>query len=110
MSGAGDNATTDELREDSTVGGIVLAGASQAVVRAVQRDRRDVDFRTARQLTLDRLEPRLALRVQVAVAIRVDDAVDEVRIVERRRGLLVRGIGELPGGRPLLPEQLAERA
>ena len=82
MSGAGDNAAADELGEDRAIGGVVLAGPRQTVVGAVERDRRCFDLRPCSQPALGRLETRIAFRVQVAMTIRVDDAIDEVGIVE----------------------------
>ena len=40
----------------------------------------------------------------------MNDAVHEIRVVEGRRRRVVRRVGERPRRRPLLPEQLAERA
>ena len=72
----------DELGEDRAVGGVVRAWTGQPVVGAVQGDRRRFDLRPSGEPPLDRFEPRFAIGVQVAVTIRVDDAVDEVGIVE----------------------------
>jgi len=53
---------------------------------------------------LDGVEARFAFRVEIAVAIRVDDTVDEVGIVERWGGAVVGGVAEAPRRRPLLPQ------
>src|SRR5215467_6531756 len=59
---------------------------------------------------LDGVELRITFRVEVAVAIGMNDAVDKVGVVERRRRLVVRRLRKLTRRRPLLPQQLAERA
>jgi len=62
-----------------------------------------------RQLSLERVEPRIASRGAKTMAVEVTGDVDEVRIVERRRRALEGLGGELPGRRPGLPEEAAQR-
>ena len=69
-----------------------------------------LDFGALGQLPLDRQEARFARRVPVPMAVGVNHHVDEIGIVEGRRGAVERLVAEVPGGRPGLPEQAAERA
>src|SRR5262249_27276258 len=79
-------------------------------VRSMQDDRWHGDRRPCGEAMLDRVEAWIARRIPVAMPVRVDDDVDEIRIVERWRGLLERGIVELPGGRPVAPQEPADLA
>jgi len=80
------------------------------VSRAMQRDGRHSDSRLGRQLAFDLLDRRVSGHDAVAMPVRVDDDIDEIRVVEGNGGLLVRRVIEAPVGRPQLPEELAQRA
>ena len=84
--------------------------AAPGVVGAVQDDARHGDRRALGEAALDVVEARIAGRVAVAVPVGVDHDVDEVGIVERRRGVLEGRVVEAPGRRPFPPQQPAELA
>src|SRR6185503_13642799 len=79
-----------------------------AVVVPVQHDRRHRDRRPPGQARFGLLDLRIAGHEPEAMPVRVDHHLDEVRIVERRRGALVRRLVEAPARRPEAPEQPAE--
>ena len=110
VSCAGDNAPRDASGERAPVRQANpragLAMPSSAPYKTIAGT---VNFRTGGKLALDGFEARLAGGVEIPVAVGVDDAVHEIRIVERLRRLVVRVVREMPGGRPHLPQQLAQR-
>ena len=110
VAGAVDDAARDELRERRALVGILRGRSAETVAPAIQRDRRRLDTWTLRETLLGLEEPRFTWRVADAVAIRVNHHVDEVGVVERCGGPFV-GLGrELPGRRPGLPQEPADRA
>src|SRR5262249_60115043 len=111
MPGAFDDALGDEFWKGGAVlGGDLRPRMPERVVAPVQDDRRDRNRRPLRELLLHLEETWLAWCVEVAVAVRVNHAVHEVRVVERARGQLELLAGEAPGRRPLAPQQLGQRA
>jgi hypothetical protein len=63
----------------------------------LQHDGRYRDRRARREPLLDALKRRVTWRVAEAVPVGLDDDVDEIRIVERRRWALEGRIVEFPG-------------
>src|SRR5689334_6371483 len=78
MSGSGDNSAVDEPAEKGAIDGPVRRRPSQPVVGSIYKDGGDVDRGAHREPALDALELRVALRVQDAMTIRMDDAVHEI--------------------------------
>ena len=62
------------------------------------------------QVTLDHVEAWITCRIAVTMPVRVDDDLDEIRVVERWRGPLERGVVESPGRRPVAPQEPADLA
>ena len=105
VSGAFDDALRDELRELLPQPGRVTRGPAAEPRRAgPEHDRRHIDRRALRQPPLHVFKPRLARRIELPVPIGMHDDVDEIGIVERRRGARVGFVGVLPFRRPRLPE------
>src|SRR5216683_439076 len=107
VAGGGDQAALVRAAE---VGRGPVGGARgiDTVVDAVQVDGGDGDRRLGGQLSFDWLQGRVAGGVAVAVAVGLDDHVDEVGIVEGGGAARVGLVGELPGGRPQAPDQAAQ--
>src|SRR5262245_53013234 len=84
------------------------AGWRDTVVCPVQHDGRHRNRRPGRQATLDLVKARVAWGIAVAVAVGMDDHGYEIRIVEGCGRTVIGGVIEVPGRRPLLPEQLAD--
>src|SRR6185369_13788163 len=82
----------------------------EPIVLPIERDRWRVDFRSGRELLLHRLEARFARSISEPMTIGMNHDVHEIRIVERRGGLVIRLVREMPRRRPGLPEIPAERA
>src|SRR5215475_8180899 len=82
----------------------------EPIVLSIERDRWRVDFRTRGELLLHRLEARFARSVSEPMTIGMNHDVHEIRVVERRGGLVVRLVREMPRRRPGLPEIPAECA
>src|SRR6476646_5137437 len=81
-----------------------------SIVLPIERDRWRIDFRSCRELLLHPLEARFARSVSEAMTIGMNHHVHKVRIVERRGGLVIRLVGEMPRRRPGLPQIPAQRA
>ena len=85
-----------------------VAGAAlhwvHAVYRALQRDRRHGDSRALRETRLDFRDRWVTGCGAVAVAVGVDNYIDEVGIIEARRGALEGRVVKAPRRRPLLPQ------
>lgn len=81
---------------------------SEPVGEGVESDGGYADGRLVREPLLDRGVPRIARGDPTAVTVGVDDGVDEVGVVEARRGRGERRLGVGPGRRPLPPEQAAQ--
>ncbi len=86
------------------------AGRRDAVAFAVQHDCRHRDRRPFGKLALQHVIGGVARRVTEAMAVGVDDDVDEIRIVEGVRRAVIGGVVEVPVRRPQLPQQLAQFA
>ena len=71
-----------------------------AIVRPAQGDCRHANCGLPCKFTLDCLQCRIAKSVAIAVAIRMDDDIDEIWIVERRCRSGIGRLVELPSGRP----------
>ncbi len=111
MPGAIDNAFVHELRQRGALGGRDLyCRAAETIVSSMDDDRGHHNRRPLRQLLLDVEEPRLAGRVEIAVPVRMNHAVDEIGVVEGPRREVEHLVAEAPGRRPLPPHQLAEPA
>ena len=78
------------------------------VIGAMQHDGGHRDSRACGQALLGGLDGRIARDESIAMAVRMDHDVDEVRIVERARRSIVRRVIEIPARRPETPEKLAE--
>src|SRR5262245_40812352 len=107
MTDAVDHASGDKLHERRGLIGILRGWCAKAVAAAVQGDRRRLDTRTLREPLLDLEKSRLARRIADPVAIRMNDDVDEVRVVEGCGRALVGLRREAPGRRPRLPQEPA---
>src|SRR5665213_1857549 len=81
--------------------------ASQRIGGPVQEDRWGRNLRALRELPLHLSKPRFARRICVPMAIGMNHHVDEIGVVERRRGQVVFIIAEAPAWRPGGPEKLA---
>ena len=90
-------------------GGVAdVAGAAlhwvHAVYRALQRDRRHGDRRALRETRLNFRDRWVTRCGAVAVAVGVDDYIDEVGMIEAPRGALEGRVVKAPRRRPLLPQ------
>src|SRR5579872_4575486 len=110
MTRAGDEASRDEAGEVGAIAGRIFRWPEKAVVSTEERDGRHVDLRAHRQAMLGCIEASLALGIQVAMPIGMNDALHEIGVVEGRRGPVVRRVCKMPRRRPGCPEQLAQRA
>ena len=81
-----------------------------AVGVAVQNDGRDRNGRLRRQGGFERFDCRIARRITVAMPVRMDCHVHEIRVVPRGRGLREGLLGELPMRGPQAPQQAADLA
>src|SRR5688572_5335029 len=110
MARAVDDAAGDQLGESRSFIGILRGRPAESVAAAVEGDRGRFNPRTFGELPFDLDEPRFTGRIADAVTIRVDHHIDEIGIVERRCGLLVGLVRELPRRRPRFPQEPADRA
>src|SRR6476660_5319251 len=105
MAGAGNDAAGNQLWKLVSLVWIFRRWPRDAIVCAIQRDRRHIDFRTLSQAALHLLKAGVSGRVADSMTIRVNHQVHEVGIVERRRGAVKSLIGEMPSRGPVLPEE-----
>src|SRR5688572_1460631 len=110
MARAVDDAAGEQPGESRSFIGVLRGRPAESVAAAVEGDRGRFDPRTLGELPFDLHEPRFTGRIADAVTIRVDHHIDEIRIVERRCGLLVGLVRELPRRRPRFPQEPADRA
>ena len=108
MAAIGNNSPCDQVGESVDLAGSLRGGAGDAVVGSVERDARSLNLGPLGELLLHGFETFFTRRVSDAMAIGVDDHIDEVGIVERRRRAIVDFVGEMPTRRPELPQQLAQ--
>src|SRR5262249_60586887 len=109
--GAVDDALVDDLWQDRAIGiGDRCGWMSEGIVAAVQHDRRRRDRWPRCEAPFVGEKARLARRVEVAVTIRMNHAVDEVGVVPRLRAEGEQLLAEAPRRRPFLPQQPAEFA
>src|SRR5207253_2601121 len=81
-----------------------------AVGRAMQHDRRHADRRLRGKPPLDCSERRIACRIAVPHAIRMDDYLDKIWVVECGRARLEQRFVEWQLQRPELPQQFRDLA
>src|SRR5262249_41039016 len=82
-------------------------GRINAVAGAVQHDCRHRDLRLRGESLLQLIKRRIAGRCTVPMAVRMDNHLDKIRVIERYRGASEGGIVESPVRRPQLPQQAA---
>ncbi|KTB63363.1 hypothetical protein AO063_13595 [Pseudomonas fluorescens ICMP 11288] len=85
-------------------------GRADAIIGTAQRNARHRNRRLQRQCLLDGFQRRVAGGVQEAMAIGMNDHLDKIRVIKRRRGLGVEARPCGPGRRPQRPQQLAQPA
>src|SRR4029077_2540479 len=96
-----DKALVDEIWEACPLTGADGSRwSAESVVGAVQQNRRHRDRRPLGECPLHLEKPTLTGGVEVAMAIGMDHAVNEVGILEGGRGERVHLVAELPRRRP----------
>ena len=103
----GDHVTSEIAREQLTIP-LGIRRRRHTIVAAVERDGRHADLWPHGQTLLGLLDRRVSGRQREAMPVRMDDDLDEVGVVERRRRPRVRGIVEAPFRRPQPPQKLAQ--
>src|SRR6187402_1680289 len=83
--------------------GLAASWGTDAISVSLKGDRRDGDRWQGRQAALDVIELWIAIDQSIAMPVRVDDDIDEIRVVERGGRARVGIVVEMPGWRPQRP-------
>ncbi len=109
MPGSFNDLSTDKRSEIPAVATLVRGRRTRhSVVGTIKNDGWHPNRRPLRKEFLDLFETRVARRVVVSVPIRMNDHIDEVRVVERARSPVERLVGKSPRRRPRFPKQPAQ--